>query len=751
MATGDSAADYLRALESGQVGYRIKLEQALDLAIINAREFQDRREDLYLAALDVTFQRFSFAAQALFTEQVIRKTTGREIGNSQGWTLNTTAGVSKLFPTGALLMAKLANQVVVDLSGDKPTTAVSNASLSLMQPFLQGGGYAVTLEPLTQVERNLVYAMRSYARFRKLFYVAVVAGGSYTNNPYGLQGLSVNLGRGIGNNLTSPSVGYLPLLQQLAVLNNQRRNVTALERLLRLYQAFREGGQQSDLQVGQVELQLLNSRSSLLGSSTGGSSGIRGYLDTLDNFKLQLGLPVTVNLDLDDEPLKPIRQQLARLDELFAQVQGVEQDAARFDRTEPVAAFRKRWLTLLTTSPLVQGTTFAKQIGERWGTWAPDKLTEDQVRARLVDLREQRRKLLADRVEREVKKQPEPLTEIARLAKLNSEIDLGEFELRVREYEMQPWAKKTGKERDSIQDSAFTAAYNAFYLVILEGRNERLAELYRSWPELAALPVAGIEVLGSSLDDAYTAAIQTALSNRLDLMNARAQVVDAWRKIAVAANALQGVFNVQYDLNSKTPSAGNNPFAFSADRSTNTVTFNAELPLVRRAERNNYRAALISYQRQRRTLMAFEDNIANDVRSDVRRLRTLAELYRIQQRVVELQYSQVDNAQAILFAPPVPGAGSDAGSAAALTQQVLSAQSSLVSAQNNLFQIWVSYLTARMTFYLDLEQMQLDDRGVWIDEYSNRTDRQDQPNNWPQPGERLHAPRPLGNGEARQP
>jgi hypothetical protein len=149
--------------------------------------------------------------------------------------------------------------------------------------------------------------------------------------------------------------------------------------------------------------------------------------------------------------------------------------------------------------------------------------------------------------------------------------------------------------------------------------------------------------------------------------------------------------------------------------------------------------------------MAFEDNIANDVRSDVRRLRTLAELYRIQQRVVELQYGQVDNAQAILFAPPVPGAGSDAGSAAALTNQVLQAQSNLVNAQNNLFQIWVSYLTARMTFYLDLEQMQLDDRGVWIDEYSNRTDRQDQPNNWPQPGERLHAPRPLGNGEARQP
>ena len=73
--------------------------------------------------------------------------------------------------------------------------------------------------------------------------------------------------------------------------------------------------------------------------------------------------------------------------------------------------------------------------------------------------------------------------------------------------------------------------------------------------------------------------------------------------------------------------------------------------------------------------MAFEDNIANDVRADMRQLRTLAELYRIQQRVVELGYSQVDNAQARPVRPAGSGRGTQtAGSAAALTQQVLNAQ-----------------------------------------------------------------------------
>lgn len=753
---GDPAADYLRALESNQVGYRITLEQAIELGLVNAREFQDRREDLYLASLDVTFNRFTFAAQAFLAEQIVRRSTGRELPNAgEFWQAGTTASLSKLFPTGAMLLVQYANQIVINLASDRPTTATGNLSLGLVQPFLRGGGKAVTLEPLTLSERNLVYAIRSYARFRKIFFVAIAAAGNYTNNPYGLQGLAANLGRGIGGNLTAPSIGYLPLIQQQALINNQRKNVASLERLLRLYQAFREGGQQSPLQVGQVELSLLNARANLLGSGGPTSnSGIRGYLDGLDNFKLQLGLPVTVPLELDDAPLRPIREQLGRFDELFAQARAIGLDGAKYDRADPVAEFRKRWLNLFTASPLVRGTTFAKEIETRWATWAPGKLTDDQLRGRLEELRETRRKLLAASTDRENKKQPEPPAEVERLLKLNAEIDLGEFEEKVRAYEARPWLKKMGAEAASLQDNLFTAAFNAFYLIILEAQNERLAQLYRNWPDLAPLPVEGVNLLESSLDDAYTVGVQAALSNRLDLMNARGLVVDAWRSIAVTANSLQGVFDVRYDLNSSTPQGGNNPFAFSADRSSHQLTFRTELPLVRRAERNNYRAALISYQRQRRTLMAFEDNIANDVRSDLRQLRTLAELYLIQKRTVELNYAQVDNAEAVLFAPPVPGAGSDAGSAAALTQQVLNAQSGLLNAQNTLYTIWVQYLTARMTLYLDLEQMQLDDHGVWCDEFFNRTNSQDQPGAQPPArpnGERLHAPRVVPDGEWKKP
>jgi hypothetical protein len=750
-AFGGLEGDYFRALQTNRDGYRITMDQAVMLGVINAREFQDRREDVYLAALPVSLERFNLAAHAFYTEQVVRDFIGKNLPSAgRMWDINSTAGVTKQFATGGQLLVQFANQVVLQLGSGRPDVAVSNLSLTFIQPFLQGGGLAVNLESLTATERSLVYAMRSYARFRKLFYVATCAGpfssGGLTNNPYGLAGLSVNLGRGVGENLTAPILGYLPLLQQAALIANSQRNVIYLERLLKLYQAFREGGQQSDLQVMQVEAQLLNSRGALLGAAGGsslGSTGIRGYMDALDNFKLQLGLPLMVGLDLDDAPLKPIRQQLTKFEAIYADAQNLETSARQYNPNDPIEQFRAKWRKLLTESDLVKGTKFAKEIVAKWDEWA--KMTEQEMLTRVADRRKERTKLLDERADREVKGIVDPKLEekaARRLGELEYELELAAFEQVVRAHETKPWGKLEGPARNVAQASSFRDVFNAFYQLVLEARNERLDDTRTNWPALAPLPAAGINMLTSTLDEAYTAGVQSALSNRLDLMNARAQVVDSWRQIAVTANALQGVLTVQYTYNAGTFPGGSTPFQLSGNNSSQNLTFNASLPLVRRAERNNYRATLINYQRQRRTLMAFEDNIANDVRNDIRQMRTIAELYKIQQRVVALQYAQVDNAQAILLQPPIPGSTTDAGSAAALTNQLLTAQSGLVTAQNTLYTYWVSYISARMALYLDLELMQLDDRGVWIDEQITGNDTP------PRPGpdgqsERLPTPQPV--------
>lgn len=211
--------------------------------------------------------------------------------------------------------------------------------------------------------------------------------------------------------------------------------------------------------------------------------------------------------------------------------------------------------------------------------------------------------------------------------------------------------------------------------------------------------------------------MQAALTNRLDLMNVRAQLVDAWRQVAVFANALLGAFNVEYRMSSSTPPGLAMPLNFSGSRTTQQLILNGELPLVRLRERNDYRANLINYQRARRILQRAEDQVAFDTRGEIRQLRQQEETYRIQQRQVELAYLTVENSLDTLKAPPAPGAVQDVAiRAATLTNQLIQAQASLYRAQIAMTTIWITYLNTRLQLYRDMELMPLDARGVWTDE-----------------------------------
>jgi hypothetical protein len=707
--SGAAATGYLTTFATDVKPYRIKLEQAVELAIFNSREFQDRREDLYLVALPVTLERYGFAAQAFAAEQIIRESTGRDFpgGGGEAWRINTDAGIRRSLATGAELTVRLANQIVIDLSGPSPQTSLSNLTLTFIQPLLRGGGFAVTLEALTQAERTLLYAIRSYARFRKVFYVALAGQGDYTNNPYGLQGLAPNLGRGVGANLTSRATGYLPTVLLAARLANERKNVASLEGLLQLFRSLKEGGGVNELQIVRVEQNLIRSRTNVLNNT-------RLYLDNIDFFKQQLGVPATLQIELDDTPLRPVRRHLQRFDEVYAQMRELEVEAGKYNPADAPTTYRERWGRLLTNSSLARGTPFAQQYSTLAARLRMP--TDDALAKQIAGLLERRRRLLDLQTARQAKSQPSTPEQTAELVAIDIEIDQLRFEQALRRYEARPWLNVLPERRAAEQVAAFRNAFEAGMLVAIQPRNERLVRLRAEWPQLPPMTVDGADLTKMSFDEANAKVAQAALINRLDLMNARAQVVDSWRQITVQANSLQGVFNVRYDLESTTPTDEAAGLAFAGTRSRHTVTMQVEPPFVRRAERNQYRASLIGYQRSRRNLMAFEDNIVTDARQDLRQLRQLAESYLLQQRSIELSYAQVDNALSTFLAPPDPAARDSAGNVAALTQQLLEAQNSLLQAQNDLYATWIGYQNFRMTLYLDLELLPLDARGLWIDE-----------------------------------
>jgi hypothetical protein len=702
-------------------GYVLKLDQAVELGVLNSPLYQTFREGLYEAALPVTQQRFNFAYQWAATEDWLREWAGpkSDVGHRNNWTGASTLSFSKLFSTGALLTFDFVNTNTFNFLAPKNFTSVSTVNLNFTQPLLAGGGRAVTLEPLTQAERNLFYAIRAYARFREQFYVniaigttppgslAQAAGSAGGGNP-----ISVLAALGIAStDVAGGFVSYLSTLFRECDMAADMKLVKDLERALRIYQGYQEGGQFSPLQVDQVQSTLLQAQNAVLTDK-------QFVANAVDQFKLSLGLPANLPLILDDAPARPITRQFDKYYEVITDSDAAYKRIAAQEDLPP-EKLRAFLLDLYTKDPLVRGTEFQKRLPASWMAWK--KATPDELKSRLEKLRDSRRDLLNRKTDLELKGKSLSEAEAKQLRDDEIEADIAALEQVLRQYE----ARKELSRADRLKLFRLVA-YSA-EIVLVWARNERFDLVGKQWPQQAKALLGDLDLSTTEVQKAEEVAVAFALSRRWDLMNARAQLVDSWRQLRVTANALMGVFNVQYNLNSSTPQNGSRPFAFSTDRTSETLALDTQLPLNRMAQRNAYRVALINYQQARRALMVAEDTIAVQVRFDVRQLQLFAANYRIQKRVIQSLYAQVESALEVITAPADPSALQATGTtgqanAAALTNQYLTALNSLNGAQTRMYDIWLSYIATRMQLYLDLESLRMDERGVWMEGPISLTD-----------------------------
>ncbi|MBX9678465.1 MAG: hypothetical protein K2X38_06850 [Gemmataceae bacterium] len=721
-------------------GYLITLEQAVELGLVNSREYQSRREDLYLAALPVTFESFGLGPQAFFRETAYLERTGKNNGGAGSrWRLNGNAGAAQVFSTGALLLFNYANQTVINLSGVNAgkTTSVGAVNLDLVQPLLRGGGRAVTLEPLTQAERNLLYQIRLFSRFRKEFFqnisglgtiapvatpavagVALVPGNVVfgTTNPATLQLSPSNASRLDLTTFATPTAeGFLPSVLKQALVDVEEQNVTRLEEIFRLFQAYEGGGDVSSLQVGQVQSQLLQARATVLQRE-------QESRNALDRLKLQIGIPVDIPIELEDSATQPLMRQFQEFETSIRQFEETLKLADRADARDKAPQFRGELGKLMTDSPLTRSTrNFRARILDRWARWDKAKVDDKTLTAAIAKLRKARNDLLDQRANKEQNEQAITSQEREALRRTENDLVIAILEQVVRRYESLPWnVFATEKAKAEEHLARFRDTRSAFADVLTEASTERIDALRARWPSLPPVILSSQDLAEGDLEEAYVAATKHAIDNRLELMNARATVVDTWRQLRIQANALLGVFNVGYSVDSSTPPTKDTPLAFRPEYTRHQLVLNFQAPIVRLAERNAYRASLIAYQRSRRNLMALEDTIANQIRVDLRNLQVLAKTYRIQQQAVELAFQQVESSLETFRAPPVPNvSGNNAASAAALTQQLLGAYARLPQVQTQLLTSWTNYRIARQQMYLDLELLPLDPRGVWIDEFAN--------------------------------
>ena len=156
---------------------RVGLRELFELALINSREYQRQKEVLYEQALNVSLERFAYATKfsvrgttvdTTYTHSRVRGTTVNSL------TVPSTFSGDKVLATSGTLVGQFANDILLTFNG--PTGFAADVSSELLLDLTQRVFQRdILLEPLIQSERNLVYAARTFARFRKIFFLDVAS------------------------------------------------------------------------------------------------------------------------------------------------------------------------------------------------------------------------------------------------------------------------------------------------------------------------------------------------------------------------------------------------------------------------------------------------------------------------------------------------------------------------------------------------------------------------------------------------
>jgi len=244
----------------------ISLAEAIAIATAKNRDYLRQKEQLYLSVLDLTLARHRFARQWFGTIDAgyARDSSDEDIG------YDAETGFNQLLADGARISTSIAIDWARFLTGDPRTSLGSALSASVTQPLLRGRGRKVVQENLTQAERNALYQIRSFNRYRKTFVVSIVD-------------------------------DYFRVLQQRDAVTNAQNSYESKVKLRERLEMEANEGVTPQFQVDQAEQSELLARDSLTRAQ-------QRYEQQLDAFKIRLALPTDTEIELDQNELKAMAE-----------------------------------------------------------------------------------------------------------------------------------------------------------------------------------------------------------------------------------------------------------------------------------------------------------------------------------------------------------------------------------------------------------------------------------------------------------
>jgi len=269
--------DYPRAESSPDAEIPIEPNQPLMLSLIdalqigarNSDEYQSRKESVFRAAfaLDIERNEFRNFFVSRISSAISADTTddpGRSGARAEQDT-SASAGIDRTLKNGASLSAALAVDLANLLTQGGSSTIRLAADPSVSIPLLRGSGRHIVTEPLTQAEREVIYTIWEFERFKRTFAVGIAQ-------------------------------QYFSVLSQMDGVKNAEENYRGKIRSSRRSRRWADAGRLPAIQVDQA-----------IQSELGARSGwIRSQLqlkNSLDSFKRLIGLPPDARVKIDRSDL----------------------------------------------------------------------------------------------------------------------------------------------------------------------------------------------------------------------------------------------------------------------------------------------------------------------------------------------------------------------------------------------------------------------------------------------------------------
>lgn len=263
----------------------LTLTDALQIAAHESREYQTEKEAVFRAALQLDLESDAFrrtwsgTLRNLWQFDLEREVAIDDKGHTDRQDINGTeygaeGSLSQRLKNGLTFTGALGLDMVSLLTQKQLFSRGIIADVSATLPLLRGAGEFVVTEPLTQAERDVVYAIYEFEHFKHTFAVDIAG-------------------------------DYLAVLQQYNQVLNAEANYRSLIASTRRARRLADAGRLPEIQVDQSLSSELQARQRWVAAQ-------ESYQRRLDGFKVTLGLPTDAVIELDHSELDKLQERAAR-------------------------------------------------------------------------------------------------------------------------------------------------------------------------------------------------------------------------------------------------------------------------------------------------------------------------------------------------------------------------------------------------------------------------------------------------------